>query len=108
MTIATFLATHARLSHSKDEITLGGADFYAHSLLSSIYGSGAKAMAANETASKSGHAMFCMPAGQTGFALNIEELHAFFDTIPADQRGMSIDDGMLRFIEHKFPCAATP
>jgi hypothetical protein len=89
-------------------LNVGGADFYAGTLLSSIYGSGAKALIANEEAQKRGHPLFCLPLGSKGFALDIEELHSFFDTIPPQQRGMSMDEAMLRFAEHRFPCATTP
>ena len=105
MTVANFIATHARLSHSKDEINIGGADFYAGLLLKSIYGVGYKAMRATEEAKKQCHPLFCLPQGSKGFGLNIEELHSFFDTIPPEQRGMFTDEAMLLFVEHKFPCA---
>ena len=108
MTVATFLATHDRLSHSKDELNVSGADFYASALLRSIYDGGAKALVANQAATKAGHPLFCLPAGQQQFELHIEELHMFFDTIPQEQRGMSMDDAMLRFAEHKFPCVTKP
>jgi hypothetical protein len=108
MDVATFLATHARLSHSKSEMNVGGADFYAGALLRSIGEGGSKAVRANDLARRQGHPLFCPPAGSKGFGLNIEELHAFFDTIPVEQRGMTMDDAMLRFAEHKFPCVITP
>jgi hypothetical protein len=108
MTVATFLATHARLSHSHDELNVGGADYYAGTLLRTIYDSGSKAVRANDAARNSGHPLFCLHPGPDGFPLHIEELHAFLDTIPPERRGMSMDDAMLRFAEHKFPCTTTP
>jgi hypothetical protein len=108
-TVASFLAKHNRLSHSKKEMQPAFVFHEARLVLNQIYTAGGKAVLLNQRALKEGRApLFCSPYKGGALGLNIEELHAFFETIPADRRSQSLNDGIIGFARSKYPCPAAP
>ena len=109
LSVAAFLATHDRLSHSKKEMEIGYVTWAARLLIVTVQEAGRDAMARNAASLKAGTGpLFCPNRGPEGFIVGIEHLHAYLETVPIERRNMSMNAAMLGFAKWKYPCAHTP
>jgi hypothetical protein len=109
MSVAVFLATHNRVSHSTREMALPYVVATSKLLLSAIQRSGAYAFRMNDAARRQGRSpLFCVPSGEKRLPITVEELHAFLETIPANSRHIPLNDAFLMFARAKFPCPVRP